>query len=117
MVNKYCLVTKANQNATNLSLNTFTMPRKIHINKYQGNTHYSVIVEDSYNQEHHLGYYNDLSPEILSEIEADAEMLWQNEVKNEPSSMDLAISALIKLDEQSGIHFTDDRGNHRDGLD
>ena len=93
------------------------MSRKIHINKYQGNTVYSVHVEDSFGQEHHLGYYNDLSPEILSEIEADAEMLWQNEVKKELSSMDLAISALIKLDEQSGIHFTDDRGNHRDGLD
>ena len=93
------------------------MSRKININKYQGNTHFSVVVTDSYNQEHHLGYYKDLSPEIMSEIEADAEMLWQNEVKNEPSSMDLAISALIKLDEQSGIRFTDDRGNHRDGLD
>ena len=93
------------------------MPRKIHINKYRGNTHYSVTIEDSYNQEHHLGYYNDLSPEIMSEIEADAEMLWQNEVKKELSSMDLAISSLIKLEEQSGIYFTDNRGNHRDGLD
>ena len=93
------------------------MSRKININKYQGNTVYSVYVEDSFGQEHHLGYYNKLTPEIMSEIEADAEMLWQNEVKNEPSSMDLAISALIKLDEQSGIRFTDSRGNHRDGLD
>ena len=53
----------------------------------------------------------------MSEIEADAEMLWQNEVKKELSSMDLAISSLIKLEEQSGIYFTDNRGNHRDGLD
>ena len=78
------------------------MPRKIHINKYQGNTHYSVTVEDSYNQEHHLGYYNDLSPEILSEIEADAEMLWQNEVKQEVDSMSLAIAECVKLDEERG---------------
>ena len=93
------------------------MPRKIHINKYQGNTVYSVHVEASFGQEHHLGYYNDLSPEILSELEADAEMLWQNEVKNEPNSMDLAIANMIELEKKSGLHFTDDRGNHRDGLD
>ena len=29
------------------------MPRKIHISKYQGNTHYSIHVEDSFGQEHH----------------------------------------------------------------
>ena len=93
------------------------MSRKININKYRGNTHYSVTIIDSYNQEHHLGYYNDLSPEILSEIEADAEMLWQNEVKNEPNSMDKAIAACIELEKKSGLRFTDSRGNHRDGLD
>ena len=90
------------------------MSRKINISKYNGNTHYSVTITDSYNQEHHLGYYNDLSLEILSEIEADAEMLWQNEVKQEPSSMDKAIAAMIKADK---THFTDSMGNHRDGLD
>ena len=40
------------------------MSRKININKYRGNTHFSVTITDSYNQEHHLGYYNDLSPEM-----------------------------------------------------
>ena len=100
-----------------LSSKTLTMPRKIHINKYQGNTVYSVYVEDSFGQEHHLGYYNEFTPEIMSEIEADAEMLWQNEIKNEPSSMDLAIAACIELDKSSGLYFTDSRGNHRDGLD
>ena len=88
--------------------------RQIKINKYEGNTHYNVSVIDSYGKEHHLGYYGVLSPEILGEIEADAEMLWQNEVKQEPSSMDLAIAAMIKADK---TYFTDDRGNHRDGLD
>ena len=44
-------------------------------------------------------------------------MLWQNEVKNEPNSMDLAIANMIELEKKSGLHFTDDRGNHRDGLD
>ena len=91
--------------------------RKININKYRGNTHFSVTITDSYNQEHHLGYYKDLSPEIMSEIEADAEMLWQNEVKKELSSMDLVIANMIELEKKSGLHFTDDRGNHRDGLD
>ena len=93
------------------------MSRKIIIDKCRGNTHYSVHVVDSYKTEHHLGYYRDLPSEILSEIEADAEMLWQNEVKNEPSSMDLAIANMIELEKKSGLHFTDDRGNHRDGLD
>ena len=89
--------------------------RRIKLSKYQGNTHYSVHVVDSFGQEHHLGYLNITLN--MSEVEAKAEEIWQNEVKNEPSSMDLAISALIKLDEQSGVRFTDDRGNHRDGLD
>ena len=79
------------------------MPRKIHINKYQGNTVYSVHVEDSFGQEHHLGYYNDLSPEILSEIEADAEMLWQNEVKPKEDLMANAIKECIELDKKRGI--------------
>ena len=37
------------------------MARKINISKYEGNTHYSVSVFDSYGKEHHLGYYNVLS--------------------------------------------------------
>ena len=91
--------------------------RQIKINKYKGNTHYSIHVVDKYNQEHHLGYEHTLNNDILAKIEQQACDIWANEVKREPSSMDLAISALIKLDEQSGLRFTDDRGNHRDGLD
>ena len=91
------------------------MNRKIQIQKYKGNTHYSVTVIDSYGQEHHLGYLNITLN--ISEVEIKAEEIWQNEVEKKPSSMDLAISALIKLDEQSGVHFTDSKGNHRDGLD
>ena len=93
------------------------MSRRIIIDKYQGNTHYNIHVIDSFGQEHHLGYYNEFTPEIMSEIEADAEMLWQNEVKNEPSSMDKAIAACIELEKDIGLRFTDSRGNHRDGLD
>ena len=32
------------------------MSREIKINKYEGNTCYSVSVIDSYGKEHHLGY-------------------------------------------------------------
>ena len=93
------------------------MPRRIHISKYQGNTVYSLQVEDSFGQEHHLGIYNFFTPEILSEIESDAEMLWQNETKQEPDPLQNAIHALIELEEKGGLRFTDSRGNHRDGLD
>ena len=88
------------------------MSRKININKYRGNTHFSVTITDSYNQEHHLGYYNDLSPEIMSEIEADAEMLWQNEVKKPENLLNKAITNCIEIDKRSGIL----KGNS-DGLD
>ena len=75
--------------------------RKINISKYQGNTHYSIHVVDSFGQEHHLGYYNDLSPEILSEIEADAEMLWQNEVKQEEDLLGKAILNCKEIDKNN----------------
>ena len=77
--------------------------RKISINKYEGNTHYSVSVFDSYGKEHHLGYYSVLSPEILGEIEADAEMLWQNEVKPEVDLLANAIKECIELDKKRGV--------------
>ena len=77
--------------------------RQIKINKYEGNTCYSVSVIDSYGKEHHLGYYNALSPEILGEIEADAEMLWQNEVKPKVDLMAEAIKECIEIDKKRGI--------------
>ena len=79
------------------------MSRKIIIDKCRGNTHYSVHVVDSYKTEHHLGYYRDLPSEILSEIEADAEMLWQNEVKPKEDLMANAIKECIELDKKRGI--------------
>ena len=77
--------------------------RQIKINKYEGNTHYSVSVIDSYGKEHHLGYYSVLSPEILGEIEADAEMLWQNEVKPEVDLMAEAVKQCIEIDKENNI--------------
>jgi len=92
------------------------MSRKIIIDKYRGNTHYNVHVIDSFGQEHHLGYLG-ITFHTFTEIDVLAEEIWQNEVKNEPSSMDKAISACIELEKENGLRFTDSRGNHRDGLD
>ena len=77
------------------------MSRKINISKYRGNTHYSVYVVDGYGTEHHLGYYKVLSPEILGEIEADAEMLWDNEVKPEEDLLENAIVDCKEIDSKN----------------
>ena len=91
------------------------MPRKIDITKYRGNTHYSVTVTDSYEQEHHIGYL-DINL-TMEDIYFKAEDIWQNEVKREKDLMADAIENMIALEKISGLHFTDSRGNHRDGLD
>jgi len=54
--------------------------RKINISKYEGNTHYSIHVIDSFGQEHHLGYYNEIPHEGF--IHSKAEEIWLNETKN-----------------------------------
>ena len=77
------------------------MSRKIQIQKYKDNTHYSVYVVDGYGTEHHLGYYKVLSPEILGEIEADAEMLWDNEVKPEEELLENAIVDCKEIDSKN----------------
>ena len=77
------------------------MSRKIQIQKYKDNTHYSVYVVDGYGTEHHLGYYKVLSPEILGEIEADAEMLWNNEVKPEEDLLENAIVDCKEIDSKN----------------
>ena len=86
------------------------MTRQIKINKYQGNTHYSVHVVDSYGTEHHLGYLNITLN--MSEIAAKAEEIWANEVKPKEDLMAKAIAECIELDKKGGIL----KGN-RDGLD
>ena len=84
-----------------LGLNNNNMSRKIQIQKYKDNTHYSVYVVDGYGTEHHLGYYKVLSPEILGEIEADAEMLWDNEVKPEEDLLENAIVDCKEIDSKN----------------
>ena len=86
--------------------------RKITINKYEGNTHFTVHVIDSFNQEHHLGYYTHFDEEDMKELEQSAEEIWNNEVKREISPLSSAIHALHQHDKKSGIL----KGN-RDGLD
>ena len=53
--------------------------RKINISKYEGNTHYSIHVVDSFGQEHHLGYFKSY---ITDDIERQAKEIWSNETKN-----------------------------------
>ena len=88
------------------------MSRRIIIDKYQGNTHWSVHVYDSFGQEHHLGYYKLINEDVETVIEHEAEEIWDSEVKREPSLMSKAIKNCIEIDKKSGIT----RGN-RDGLD
>ena len=87
------------------------MSRKIIIDKYQGNTHYSVHVIDSFGQEHHLGYLGmNLTMEDIDKL---SEEIWSNEVKREIDPLSKAIHQMV----ETGKKFIDERGNHRDGLD
>ena len=54
------------------------MSRQIKITKYEGNTHYNVVIVDSYGQEHHMGWY--ALPPVL---DRECEQIWSNEVKRE----------------------------------
>ena len=74
--------------------------RQIKINKYEGNTHYSVSVIDSYGKEHHLGYYNNL---YASSIQAQAEEIWSNEVKPKVDLMAEAIKECIEIDKKNNV--------------
>tara|TARA_Y100001937_G_scaffold125561_1_gene192648 strand:+ start:242 stop:487 length:246 start_codon:yes stop_codon:yes gene_type:complete len=75
------------------------MSRQIKINKYEGNTHYSVHVVDSFGQEHHIGYYKHL---YTNKLEEKALEIWSNEVKYEPSLLDRAIKNCIDIDISNG---------------
>ena len=83
------------------------MSRRIIIDKYQGNTHYSVHVIDSFGQEHHLGYYS-----LPPGIERQAEKIWSNEVKHEIDPLSIAIHELHQHDVDRGV-----LKENRDGLD
>jgi hypothetical protein len=78
------------------------MSRKIIIDKYQGNTHYSVSVIDSYGKEHHLGYYG-IGPLNTSSIQVQAEEIWANEVEPKVDLMAEAIKECVEIDKKRGI--------------
>ena len=79
------------------------MSRKIIIDKYEGNTHYNIHVIDSFGQEHHLGYSETLTgPNSYEMIELRAKEIWDNEVKNELTPMERAISWCVDNDISKG---------------
>jgi hypothetical protein len=78
------------------------MSRKIIIDKYQGNTHYSVHVIDSFGQEHYLGPWLHLDEEDNRELEELAEEIWSNETKKEIDLMSKAIKECIEIDKKAG---------------
>ena len=88
------------------------MSREIVINKYEGNTVYSVNVIDSYGTEHHLGYWSELDNSVMLVIEAKARGIWENEVESKEDLLGDAIANCIEIDKKSGIL----KGNS-DGLD
>ena len=83
------------------------MSREIVINKYEGNTVYSVSVIDSYGVETHLGYlhHTELDKLIVNNttIREHSEKIWANEVKPEEDLLSNAIAECIKLDEERGV--------------
>tara|TARA_R100000697_G_scaffold5618_1_gene10985 strand:- start:664 stop:909 length:246 start_codon:yes stop_codon:yes gene_type:complete len=78
------------------------MSRQIKINKYEGNTHYTVHVVDSFGQEHHIGYYKHL---YTNKLQEKAEEIWSNEVKQEVSLLEKAIQNCIQLDKKLNINL------------
>ena len=92
------------------------MSRKIIIDKYEGNTVYSVHVIDSFEQEHHLGYLHisELDDLLVNDktIRENSEKIWSNEVKKEVDLMSKAIKNCIEIDKKNGILT-----RNRDGLD
>jgi len=76
------------------------MSRQIKVNKYEGNTHYSVSVIDKYGQEHHIGYYKHI---YTNKLEEKAQEIWSNEVKPEKDLLGEAIAQCIEIDKSVGI--------------
>ena len=89
------------------------MSRKITISKYEGNTHYSVSVFDSYGTEHHLGYIhteeideikvNPLFKNVPNYVRFQAEEIWSNEVEPKEDLLGNAIKECIQSDIDRGV--------------
>ena len=85
------------------------MSRRIIIDKYEGNTVWSVHVIDSFEQEHHIGYYDVID---TFDIHYKAGEIWSNEVKPKKDLMSKAIKECIEIDKKAGI-----TSRNRDCLD
>ena len=72
--------------------------RKINISKYEGNTHYSIHVVDSFGQEHHLGFFKSY---IIDDIERSAKEIWSNEVKPKEDLLGKAILNCKEIDKKN----------------
>ena len=80
------------------------MSRKITIHKYEGNTQWSVNVEDSYGKEYHLGYWINVDYDSFSSyIEEKAKEIWKNEVEPKEDLMGKAIAECIQSDIDRGV--------------
>jgi len=87
---------------------------KIKLQKYKGNTVYSIYTE-KYGKEYHLGYIQaDKIDALLHDLELEKQ--YDNIKKPCPEAERLAacIGAMVKADK---THFTGHLGAHRDGLD
>ena len=78
------------------------MSRRIIIDKYQGNTNYSVHVTDSYGTEHHLGYLG-ITFHTFTEIDILAEEIWNNEIEPKEDLLGNAIAECIQMDKDRGV--------------
>ena len=76
------------------------MSRKITIHKYEGNTQWSVEIEDSYGYVFFLGYYKELDSK---DIEAKAKEIWKNTVKPKEDLLGDAIAECIQSDIDRGV--------------
>ena len=79
------------------------MSRKITIYKYEGNTDWSVEVEDKYGKLHHIGYFKDKALEGLDGMETVAEGIWKNEVEPKEDLLSDAIAECIQMDIERGV--------------
>jgi len=81
------------------------MSRKITIHKYEGNTQWSVEVENSYGKLYHLGYSKVLSEAFHKHIEKKAKEIWKNEeeLAIDKDLMSKAIAECIQMDIDRGV--------------
>jgi|TARA_R100000479_G_C6282642_1_gene163552 hypothetical protein len=62
-------------------------------------------VIDSFNQEHHIGYFELITEASQKIIDEEADKIWSNEVKQEPSLLDKAIANCIEIDKKNNINL------------